>query len=110
MIYDHGVWELYVPDPFPAHLPLTALFLRNDAGSDWYEYLKRQFGKDTVKVTIMMQDGKWVGMAASKDVSRLYPAGMTVLEITDFDKGDPQAYFARRQYFPDTQTFGDKVI
>lgn len=106
-IIDHGKWVLYQPDTLPEHAPLAALFARRESDNvDWYDYVRdsKSFDIDTVKFTAFWQDaynGYTVG-AATRDVTRLFPAGMLVREIIDYHGGDPQAELGNRLYDPDT--------
>ena len=87
-----------------------ALFARRESdGVDWYEYSwdGKNFIADTVKFTVMWQDihnGFVVG-AATRDVSRLFPAGQRVGEIIDYHGGDdPQLELGNKLYNLDTRT------
>jgi hypothetical protein len=106
-IVDHGRWALYQPDTLPEQAPSGALFARRESdGVDWYDYVRSgvNFGPDTVKFTALWQDihnGYVVG-AATRDVTRLFPAEQLVREIIDYHGGDPQAELGNRLYDPDT--------
>lgn len=110
-IVDHGKWVLYQPDTFPPHAPYGALFARRESdGVDWYVYSrdsKNFFGPDTVKFTAMWQDihsGFVIG-AATRDVTRLFPAGQLLREIIDYHGGDdPQAELGQKLFDPDSRT------
>ena len=91
-IVDHGKWVLYQPDTLPEHAPLSALFARRESdGVDWYVYSRdsKNFSPDTVKFTVMWQDthnGFIIG-AATRDPTRLFPAGQLLREIIDYHGG-----------------------
>ena len=106
-IVDHGKWALYQPDRLPEQAPPNALFARREGdGVDWYEYVRdsKNFSAEGVKFTAFWQDaynGYTVG-AATRDPTRLFPAGMLVREIVDYRGGDPQAELGDKLYDPDT--------
>jgi len=106
-IIDHGKWVAYVPSEPPSYAPPGALFARRESDSvDWYDYVKAgtNFGLDTVKFTVWWQDaynGYVVG-AATRDETRLFPAGMLVREIIDYQGGDPQTELGQKLYDPHT--------
>lgn len=108
-IIDHGKWQLYEPDTRPEQAPLGALFARRESdGVDWYDYSRdsKSFGADTVKFTVLLQHGHVVG-AATRDVTRLFPAGMLVRELTEFHGRDPQQELGVKRYDPDSNTLHD---
>jgi hypothetical protein len=106
-IIDHGKWVPYVPSEPPPYAPPGALFARRESdGVDWYDYVKAgsNFSVDGVKFTAWWQDaynGFTVG-AATRDPTRLFPAGMLVREIIDYRGGDPQTELGSKLYDPDT--------
>lgn len=109
---NHGKWSSYKPNPLPPEAPPNAAFARRDEdGIDWYDYIHRgnYFKKDSIKITVMFMDAvnKWVVMAAVYEPDRLFPADQILLEITDYDGDNPQEYFGRRIYNPDTEEFGE---
>ena len=111
-VIDHGKWQLYQPDRLPEDAPPSAMFARRESdGIDWYIYSRgpKNFGADTVKFTVMwneVHDGFVVG-AATTDVSKLFPAGQLVLELTEFHGKDPQAELEVKRYDPDTHKLHD---
>lgn len=108
-IIDHGKWVLYQPDTLPEHAPPGALFARRESdGVDWYDYSRdaKSFGPYTVKFTVLLQHGHVIG-AATRDVTRLFPAGMLVRELTEFHGHDPQAELELKRYDPDSNTLHD---
>lgn len=108
-IIDHGKWQLYQPDTPPEHAPPTALFVRRESdGVDWYDYSRdsKSFAPDTVKFTVLLQHGCVIG-AATRDVTRLFPAGMLVRELTEFHGRDPQQELGVKRYDPDSNTLQD---
>jgi hypothetical protein len=109
-IIDHGRWALYQPDRLPEYAPFGVLFARRESdGVDWYDYSRdsKSFGADTVKFTVLLQNGFTVG-AATRDVTRLFPAGALVRELTEFHGIDPQAELEVKRYDPDTNTLHDR--
>ena len=108
-IIDHGKWVLYQPDRLPEYAPLTALFARRESdGVDWYDYVRngKNFFADTVKFTVLCQN-LTVG-AATRDATRLFPAGALVRELTEFHGRDPQAELEKiKRYDPDSNTLHD---
>lgn len=54
------------------------LYLRDETGLDWYES-QAKFADDTLKICV---DGKQVIIAASRDVSTLWPVNVSVFEVT----------------------------
>lgn len=107
-IIDHGDWTPYKPNPFPKEAPPNALFCSNQSGVDWYTYSRTNFKDDTtIKMTVMMNpDGKTgIVMAASKDVSFLFPQHLKVIEVSGLTSTDPQAEFGRSLYDSVKKTF-----
>ena len=107
-IVDHGKWVAYQPDNLPEHAPPGAMFARRESdGVDWYVYSRdsKNFNPDTVKFTVLWQEaynGFIIG-AATRDQTRLFPAGQLVREIIDYRGGDdPQVELGARLYDPDT--------
>ncbi|MDM3027484.1 tail fiber assembly protein [Citrobacter sp. CK194] len=72
-IFKH--FELYEPDN--KDLP-SALYLRDESGLDWYE-CQSEFGGDSYKVAY---DSEGLIVACDKDASSLFPAGLSVAEVT----------------------------
>jgi hypothetical protein len=62
-----------------------------------------------VKFTVHLQNDCAVG-AATRDVTRLFPAGMLVRELTEFHGRDPQAELEVKRYDPDSNTLHDLPI
>jgi len=111
-IIDHGKWQLYRPDRLPEQAPPNALFARREGdGVDWYDYVNEghNFSPDTVKFTAFWQDlhNGWTIGAATRDVTRLFPAGQLVRELTEFYGSDPQAELEVKRYDPDSNTLHD---
>ena len=113
-IVDHGKWVLYQPDTLQVHAPPTALFARRESdGVDWYVYSRdsKNFSPDTVKFTVRWQDihnGYIIG-AATRDPTRLFPAGALLREIIDYHGGDDtQAELGARLYDPDSNKLRDR--
>jgi hypothetical protein len=107
-IIDHGKWVLYQPDRLPEYAPLTALFARRESdGVDWYDYVRdgKNFFADTVKFTVLCQN--LIVGAATRDATRLFPAGALVRELTEFHGRDPQAELEVKRYDPDSNTLHD---
>ena len=107
----HGKWLYYRPKVIPNWAVPNAIFAkREEDGMDWYEYIHRgnHFQKDSVKVAIMYMSAveSWVGMVAVYEPDRIYPADQMLLEITDFKGDNPQEFFGRRVYNPETEEWG----
>jgi hypothetical protein len=90
-IKNHGLWQRYTPDPWPEGIPSTVMFAkRSTDGLDWYAYnhAEESFGVATVKAVLSHASGKWTVMAASRNVTELFPnEGEAVFEVTT-DTGD----------------------
>jgi hypothetical protein len=105
-IRDHGVWERYTPAKPPEGAPASAMFARRTGdGVDWYDYVNagHRFAKDTVKMTVV----NGAVAAATTDPTALFPAGATVLEVSDTVAGNPQELFGRKLYDAHNKTFRD---
>ncbi len=35
---NHGIWKVYVPEPYPEGLPPKVMFWKNEQDVDWYDY------------------------------------------------------------------------
>jgi hypothetical protein len=109
-IVDHGKWVRYQPDKLPPGMPPNALFARRESdGVDWYDYIRdeKNFAGDSVKFTVLWQDihNGYIVNVASRDPSRLFPAGGLVREIIDYHGGDDLHLELRNKlYNPDTHT------
>jgi hypothetical protein len=108
-IIDHGKWVRYQPNKLPPGMPPSALFARRIAdGVDWYDYVRDEnnFVTDSVKFTATWQDshnGYIIGLA-TRDPSRLFPAGALLREIIDYHGGDDlHLALGNKLYDPDTQ-------
>lgn len=88
-----GAWVIYVPDPIPAEAPAGALFCkRNSDGVDWYAFLKTPPAENTVMAVALQENGYWTIQVATKDPSRLWPAGQLLLSWVDASSDDPSKY------------------
>ncbi|WP_334473640.1 tail fiber assembly protein [Arsenophonus sp. PmNCSU2021_1] len=75
-------FSLYLPDDENL-LKLNALFLKSEDGRDWYES-QQLFSPDSVKVVFNQADG--VIVSFSRDVSTLWPVGLSVAEVSEWPK------------------------
>ena len=113
-IIDHGKWERYQPDKIPQGMPPNVLFARRISdGVDWYDYSRdsKNFSPDTVKFTALWQDvhNGYTIDAATRDPTRLFPAGALLREIVDYHGGsDPQLELGARLYDPDSNKLRDR--
>ena len=100
MITKHGFWRVYdTIDSTLVGLPPNVLVLFRDGdNAEWYEY-QTTFNPDTIKATIY--DGHV--LMARVDVSMIYPAGCSLIEIDD-TTGDPASYIGK-QYDEETNSF-----
>jgi hypothetical protein len=111
-IKDHGKWSMYWPRPVPSTAIPNAAFARRDEDDmDWYDYIHRgnYFKKDSIKVTVMFMDAfkKWVVLVAVREPDRIFPADQILLEIIDYEGDNPQEFFGRKSYNPETKTFSE---
>ena len=89
-ITQHGKW--WARDDIDSTLmglPPCQVIVREGDAAEWYAYQK-QFESETIKATVL--DG--VILNAVVDVSLLYPAGQTIIEIND-PVGVPSSYIGR---------------
>lgn len=108
-IYDHGTWSRYVPENPPSHIPLNAMFCRNDvSGMDWYDYIQsRNLSDESVKLVCFDVGGNWIVKIATVIGSRLFPQNARLLEIYDGDIDDPTTAYVGKMYDPSTETLVD---
>lgn len=86
----HGLWDAYVPDPWPDDAIPRAVMFRKERGHgrDWYEYAREEasFGVLTVKVVLARPNimSPWEVIMANRDVTRIFPGdGCAVMEVLD---------------------------
>jgi len=113
-IIDHGKWVCYQPDKLPPGMPPNTLFARRVSdGVDWYDYSRdaKSFISDTVKFTALWQDipGGYIISAATRDPTRLFPAGALLREIIDYHGSDDlHLELNNKLYNPDTHTLHNR--
>lgn len=101
MVDDLGTWTTYKPNPWPSEMPPEVLFAKRDSdGVDWYEYLKTPdtFYDDDVIAVAALENGQWIIKVATRDATRLWPAGRKVLVWTDETSDDPQTKYGEKVY------------
>lgn len=92
-IINHGTWSIYTPNPYPSKLPAGILFAKSDVtGEDWYDALgyndvQPLFASGSIAVTV---DAQNITHAASADPTKVFPGGMTLLEVQGYTGNDPQ--------------------
>jgi hypothetical protein len=103
ILKQHGIWDAYVPSPWPDEaVPRSVIFAKSrETGADWYQYnhAEGSFGVLTVKLIMARRNVSepWRVLAASRDVTRLFPGdGQAVMEVLD-DEGtsDCSEYLGR---------------
>ncbi|MEH2525874.1 MULTISPECIES: hypothetical protein [unclassified Bradyrhizobium] len=101
-IINHGSWVRYVPDVWPEGLPPNIMFCKRESdGVDWYDFMQGDaMAAGSIKATVY--NGK-VG-AATRDITLLFPQAAVLLEITDDDVADPQAFYGGLMYDPVANT------
>jgi hypothetical protein len=105
-VVEHGEWEMFKPNPHPEHYPTNAMFCRRkEDGAEWYQYLKKNFQDESIKMTVMLRSGFWVVQAVVKEADRLFPVDALVLEMTGVDVDDPQTTFGQNVYDRGAKTF-----
>jgi len=80
------------------------MFCRRESdGLDWYTHVNAEgsFAAETVKCTIYQNRV----LAATTDVTRLFPPACTVVEIAGYTGSDPQEDFGGKVYDPAAGTF-----
>lgn len=87
----HGRWiaRQDIDPQLMGHPPSVLIIVREDDARDWYAY-QTHFDPDTIKATVF--DGRILN--AVVDVSLIYPAGQTLIEIDD-KTGSPESYIGR---------------
>ena len=105
-VKDHGFWTIYVPEQYPPGYPEGAIFARREDGADWYRYVyeDKPFKADSVIATAMPEGDKLRIQAIYRDASKLFPAGMRVIEISGVDPADPKPHKLFEQKFVDLKT------
>jgi len=101
MIIDHGFWKLAESSELKPGRQRIIHARREDTGMDWYEFVKlRPFGDGSVIMTVgFIDDTKEpVVQAASRDPTAIFPAGMRVIEETDYAGDDPFKDYHGRAY------------
>jgi hypothetical protein len=115
MIIDHGTWSRYTPaQPKLELIQHNVMFASRDGpgfGEDWYEYVaSKPFGDTSVVMTVLHTDTGDVVQAATFDPSQLFPAGMGVIEETQYAGNDPQGDFGGTTYNADARKIGGKFV
>jgi hypothetical protein len=115
-IKDHGFWDVYTPKPYPKGAPAGMAFCRRDGdGVDWYEYIKKGFAPDTVKLVVEVDgprtaDGPIIRVPAIEP-DRMFPQGCRVVELTGVKREQNEAAlieeFANRHIDLRTGTVGE---
>jgi len=116
-IKDHGEWQMYEPERPHLIMMFSVIYAkRKKDGKDWYEYVREgNFEEDTVKLTCKYQQvnaeghKEWIVMVAARDVTKLFPGEMMVLELEHNSK-DPQEFFVRKVYDPNTEEFSKEKM
>jgi hypothetical protein len=104
MIIEHGSWSLSAPQQHIMHTH------RDDTGMDWYEFVKtKPFGDGSVVMTVGAIDvtGVLVVQAATKDPTAIFPAGMRVIEETEYVGGNPFGDYHGHVYDISSSSIGD---
>lgn len=117
MIKEHGTWEAYVPTATPKALephgaPPGTMFAR-DAGTqqDWYDYVaSKPFGEHAVVMTVEHTPNGELVQAVTTDPTAIFPAGMKVIELTDYDGDEAFGDLHWRRYNSDARKIGDRFV
>jgi hypothetical protein len=114
MIVDHGNWVMYTPaTPKAEHVGHHVMYARRDSpeADDWYEYVaRRPFGDTSVVMTVQHTAEGDVVQAATFDPSEIFPAGMGVIEETEYTGNDPQTDFGQHSYSADARRIGGRFV
>lgn len=91
-IINRGSWSVYKPNPYPANWPQGVLFAKSETGKDWYDALGYNgktplFASGSVLITIDAQNKTH---AANIDPTKIFPGGMTLLEVQGYTGIDAQ--------------------
>jgi hypothetical protein len=114
MIIDHGTWSIYTPAAPKIVAPAgqSIMYASRDGpgfGEDWYDYVAgKAFGDTSVVMTV--QQGTPAGdvvQVATFDPTEIFPAGMQVIEETQYTGNDPQGDFGGTTY---NGTIGGKAV
>lgn len=112
MIIEHGTWDYYKPATISGEMPPSTLFAKR-AGDDmdWYKYQKtKPFGERSVIMTALpVPEGRIIG-AATFDYTAIFPPTALLLEETEYEGSDPQAFFGQRVYDETTKTIGERYV
>lgn len=113
MIIDHGNWSRYTPAaPKMELVKHHVQFAQRDGpgfGEDWYEYIaSKPFGDTSVVMTVQHTETGDVVQAVTYDPSTIFPAGMGVIEETEYTGDDPFADFHGRVYNADARAIGGR--
>jgi hypothetical protein len=99
MIVEHGGWSLSASSEMKPG-GQRILHARRDDGMDWYVFVKmKPFGDGSIVMTVgSMGTEELVVQAATRDPTAIFPAGMLVIEETEYAGSNPFNDFHGRRY------------
>jgi len=112
MIIEHGRWSLSASAETKPTRQRILYARRDDTGMDWYEFVRmRPFNDGSIVMTVgSMGTDELVVQAATRDPTAIFPAGMLVIEETEYAGSDPFADYHGRVYDLASRSIGDKFV
>jgi hypothetical protein len=100
MIIEHGRWSLSASSEMKPGGQRILHAHRDDTGMDWYVFVKmKPFGDGSVVMTVgSMGTDELVVQAVTRDPTAIFPAGMRVIEETEYVGSNPFNDFHGRLY------------
>jgi hypothetical protein len=112
MIIEHGHWSLSASAEMKPGGQRVLHAQRDDTGMDWYVFVRmRPFGERSVVMTVgSMGTDELVVQAVTRDPTAIFPAGMLVIEETEYAGNDPFGYYHGHVYVPASRSIGAKFV
>ena len=112
MIIEHGSWSLSASAEIKPGGQRILHARRDDTGMDWYVFVKmKPFGDGSIVMTVgSMGTEELVVQAVTRDPTAIFPAGMRLIEETEYAGSDPFGDYHGRVYDLASRSIGNKFV
>lgn len=112
MIIEHGSWSLSASSEMKSTQQRILCARRDDTGMDWYVFVAmKPFGDGSVVMTVgSMGTEELVVQAVTRDPTAIFPAGMRVIEETEYAGSDPFGDYHGRVYDLASRSIGSVYV